>query len=422
MPKDMPSQRWTSNRESRSSQVLPPPIPRYPLSQRQITLDLAPFVPGTAEHESILSATGAYRLEAFSTEYLRISHTPRSPLDFDRISGTLTLSDPFVLQCRDVMLSPQDILYDRRSRPIREALNTYSDIDNYLGVHAGDPPPPESGRSRRRLMLDRLPLLGRLLPQRPPRASTGIEIAVPVLLFFDHYHFNFTHFLVEAYPLLYALREHVPALVPLLPCIAAELHDPDRSYILSCLQALGISAESCISLHKSAHFSIKSLTLPTQVKMHPRHVVPAIEHLADYYRSNNDPGMGERIFISRENARARKLSNGHEVEALLARHGFRKVVMEQLTFREKVNVMSRARSLVCSDSSSVTNAVFMPRGARILAFRTQLFPNYNVVLSALFGHHFRCQVCPFATDDRSWVTGDIHVDLRRLEENLQSLA
>lgn len=417
-----PASQSSSGGQPRLSRPVPPSLPSYPASQRRIVLDLAPFVPGTAEHESVRSASGPYSLEAFSSLYLRISSTPRSPLDFDGANGTLTLSDPFVLQCRDVMLSPQAILYDCRSQPIWEALNTYSDIDNYLGKRAGDPLSSTSGRSRRRLMLGRLPLVGRLLPQRPPRAPARIEIGEPVLLFFDHYHFNFTHFLVEAYPRLYALREHVPALVPLVPCLAPEVRDPDRSHILSCLRALGISAESCIPLHESAPYSIASLTLPSQVKMHPRHVVPAIEHLADYYRGGSDPGMGERIFISRENARGRRLSNGPEVEALLARHGFRKVVMERLTFREKVNVMSRARTLVCSDGSSVTNAVFMPRGSRILAFRTQVFPNYNVVLSALFGHHFRCQVCPFSTADHSWFAGDIHVDLHRLEENLRSIA
>jgi len=249
-----------------------------------------------------------------------------------------------------------------------------------------------------------------------------MHVREPVLLFFDHYHFNFTHFLVEAYPRLYALREHFPTFVPLLPAIDADLAAPERSYILSCLQALGISVKSCIPLHKSAHYSCESLVLPTQVKMHPRHVVPAIAHLADYYRDIGDRGVGERIFISRENAKKRKLRNSHEVEATLTRHGFRKVVMEHLSFREKVNVMSRARALVCSDSSSVTNAIFMPRGSRILAFRPPVFPNYNVVLSSLFGHHFRCQVCPFATEDRSWLSGDIHVDVSVLEDSLRLLS
>lgn len=421
MPNDARLTQSTSNLRATLSQVVPPSIPQHPVSQRRIDLDFSPFVPGTAEHESVLSATGPYSLEAFSTQYLRISSTPRSPFDFDRATARLTLSDPFVLQYRGVVLSPQGILYDRSRRPIREALNTYLDVDNYLGVHAGKLPPRKSRLSRSWPTLTRLPLVNRLIPREFLESSASVAIHEPVVLFFDHYYYNFTHFLVEAYPRLYALREYIPSLFPLLPNISGEPEAAERSYIVACLQALGISAASCIPLHESAHYCCESLVLPTHVKMHPRHVVPAITHLTDYYRSGSDPGMGERVFISRENARARKLSNGHEVEAILARYGFRKVIMEHLTFREKVNVMSRARTLVCSDSSSVTNAVFMPRGSGILAFRSHIFPNYNLVLSALFGHRFRCQVCPFATEDKSWITGDIHVDIRVLEEHLRLL-
>lgn len=398
-----------------------PSVHQSPSSERKISLFLDPFIAGTPEHESALAPCGPYSIDVFSTAYLRITSKPRSPTDWEPGTGTLTLSDPCVFQCHNAVFSPEAVLYDRSLNPIPEALNTYLDIDNYLGVHTDTFAARAAAWFESSSTMRGLNAVRRLLAGRPRRIPPLVEFREPILLFFDHYYYNFTHFLVEAYPRLYAMREELSHFVPLIPMSAVDAVASEYSYILACLQSLGICATSCISMHDRSYYALESVTFPSHVKMHPRYVLPAIEHLSEFFSDPHGCVKNERIYISREHARGRKLRNYLEVEETLSRHGFRKVVMESLTFREKVNIMRRARVLVCSDGSSVTNAVFMARNAKILAFRPQVFPNYNVVLSALFDHRFYCQVCPFATADQFWVTGDLFVDIPTLEKNLEQL-
>lgn len=398
-----------------------PSVCQYPISERKISIFLDPFIAGTPEYESAIAPGGPYSIDVFSTAYLRITGKPRSPTDWEPGTGTLTLSDPCVFQCHGAVFSPEGVLYDRSLHPIPEALNTYLDIDNYLGVHTDTSAARAAAWFESSPTMRRLNAVGRLFRGKTRRIPPLVEFRSPVLLFFDHYYYNFTHFLVEAYPRLFAMRELLSHFVPIIPMSSVDGVAPEYSYILACLQSLGICTTSCISMHDRAYYSLESITFPSHVKMHPRYVVPAIGHLCEFYSDRAVSVKNERIYISREHAPGRKLRNAIEVEETLRQRGFRKVVMENFTFREKVNIMRRARVLVCSDGSSVTNAVFMARKAKILAFRPQVFPNYNVVLSALFGHSFYCQVCPFATADQSWVTGDLFVDIPTLEKNLQQL-
>lgn len=385
------------------------------------SLSLRFFTVGSTEDESVFNPTGPYSIDAFSTKYMRITRIPRGPNDWDPATGTLTLSNPSVFQCRNVLFSPEGVLYDRTLCPIPEALNTYGDIDNYLGMHTDISPARMASWHKPSSPMKWLSRVRHRIRRRTPQIPPLIRFRDPILLYFDHYYYNFTHFLVEAYPRLFAFRKQLIDYIPLLPRPIPGESRPGHSCIVACLQSLGISATSCLAMHDHAYYSLEDLTFPSHVKMHPWYVVPAIDHLRDFFSDHHRSLGHERIYISREQAPGRKLQNGAEVDEVLAEHGFRKVVMESLTFREKVNVMRHGRVLVCSDGSSVTNAVFMPRGAKILAFRPPVFPNYNVVLSAVFGHSFYCQVCPFATQDQCWGTGDLLVDIPALKKSLHQL-
>ena len=420
MPKP-PLSDWLSlSKDRKISGASEPLLPRYKRSERQINLYNKFFNPNAAEYEGVAGTGNPFSLEAFSNEYLRVGITPRSPEDWEPGTGILTISNPQVFQCRRTVYSPTGVLYDQTLRPIREALNTYTDIDHVLERQPENISCFEKAWFSDSIIVRKLQHMQYLI-QRRHRIPPLQYVNKPLLLFFDHYHFNFTHFLVEAFPRLFALREQLPHLIPIMPARVADLSKPEYSCIMACLQSLGITPDSCICLQDKSYYAFEHLTLPSQLKMHPRYVVPAIQHLCNFYEGASGTETSERIYITREHATGRKLQNEEAIMKVLLRHGFQKVVMENLSFGEKVRVMRRARVLVCSDGSSVTNAVFMSPNARVLAFRPCEFPNYHVVLMALFGHLLQYQLCPFATTNQSWYTGDLHVDIPTLEANLEKL-
>lgn len=400
--------------------VTPNYLPKYERSYRQINVYNEFFNPTDCEQEILVEPNNPYSLRAFSDQYLRVGIEQREHNEWDSVSGILTISDPYVFYCRRTVLSPSGVLFDRTLSPIREALNTYLDIDKFLN---GQPKTPEafvqawfSKSTFERSLLHARYLLKKKTRRIPPLR----HVEKPVLLFFDHYYYNFTHFLVEAFPRLYALKEQLAEFTPVLPIRLSDENQPENSFITACLASIGVSPNSGVNLDRKSYYSFDRVLLPSQMKMHPQYVVPAIEHLSEFFRNPKSSIGSKRIYISRENAAGRKVQNEEAVTETLRRYGFVKVVMENRSFEEKIAIMRQARVLVCSDGSSVTNSIFMPRNAKILAFRPDIFPNFNLALAALFRHRFRFQVCTFATPNHSWSTGAIRVDIPTLERNLES--
>jgi hypothetical protein len=106
----------------------------------------------------------------------------------------------------------------------------------------------------------------------------------------------------------------------------------------------------------------------------------------------------ELIYISRRRTRTRPLSNERELEENLGAMGFQVVRCEELTFRDQVDVFSRARVLVAPHGAGLSNMVWADRPCSIL----EIFPyswindcyarlamtlgfNYDYVVCGIYG-------------------------------------
>jgi hypothetical protein len=86
--------------------------------------------------------------------------------------------------------------------------------------------------------------------------------------------------------------------------------------------------------------------------------------------------IGSRLlWISRCRARNRRLRNEDEVMDLLGREGFEKVGLEELTFREQVDLFAQAQAVAGPHGAGMTNLLFAPHGARVLEFFPPDFVN-----------------------------------------------
>lgn len=136
------------------------------------------------------------------------------------------------------------------------------------------------------------------------------------------------------------------------------------------------------------------------------------------------------IYVSRRKSRGRVVLNEHEVEEILRPLGAEVFCLEDLSFREQVNLMQDTKVLISIHGAALTNMMFMKEGGcvvELLPRKNGIF-DYNVVrnsfrhdacyvrLAAALGqthHHIEC------IPDNAWYSGthmsNIVVDVDRLQ-------
>ncbi len=84
----------------------------------------------------------------------------------------------------------------------------------------------------------------------------------------------------------------------------------------------------------------------------------------------------ELIYISRSDASERKLVNEHEVETLVAEHGFQVVSLQGRSLNEQAALLHGARVVISPHGAGMTNIVFCQPNAKILEFQNPAHINW----------------------------------------------
>ncbi len=125
---------------------------------------------------------------------------------------------------------------------------------------------------------------------------------------------------------------------------------------------------------------------------------------------------GERLYLSRNRFGRRVLRNEEEVTAFLAARGYRVFYPDTLSFTDQVLALSRATHVVANMGAALTNAVFAPRGVRVLALATENMPDdffWDITAQkggSYFSLHGR------ATEPEKGMQADFSIGLDRLRE------
>lgn len=98
----------------------------------------------------------------------------------------------------------------------------------------------------------------------------------------------------------------------------------------------------------------------------------------------------EKVYISRRLASKRKIINEEEIWQYLESIGYKIAIMENIPFIDQVKLMSNAKILVSLHGSGLTNALFMPLGAKVLEIRHPLdqLNNCFYLLSTALGLNY----------------------------------
>jgi len=132
------------------------------------------------------------------------------------------------------------------------------------------------------------------------------------------------------------------------------------------------------------------------------------------------------IYVSRRNERIRKVENEDEVIGLLSGYGFKVIEIDKLNFYEQVILFSTCKIYVSIHGAALTNAIFMPKGAKVLElYRSLKYFNgwmntcyWNLVTASGLDYYY--QFCEHGSNSNVSVDNtNIAVDIPLLEKNIK---
>ncbi len=232
---------------------------------------------------------------------------------------------------------------------------------------------------------------------------------------------NYAHWLTESMPIwtYYAkyLKHHgVKLIVPPLSAVQREvltLLDIDQANLV---QATGTLMR------------FEKLLVPSDLSVwQPPFLLreASLEVLTKVVASGSAP-VGKRIFLSRRDARTRRLLNGDAVEAVLANHGFNILSCSEMRFAEQVQAAAGADIVIGCHGAAMANILFCPEGCRVI----ELFPEYcaqpeyraisargNLPYGYVLGTSFDQEYS--RTEQNSW-DADFVIDISALERGIRA--
>ncbi len=199
---------------------------------------------------------------------------------------------------------------------------------------------------------------------------------------------NFFHFLVECLPKLRLFEE---AGIDIDRFYAPYQH----SYAKQLLQLFGIGSERVIPEASGQHLLADQLVACSPIDFPRREACEFLfERMAQQPWAKVDRGQRKRIYISRAKAGWRKVLNEDELMGMLARHGFQRYFLEDLSVRQQIQLFQQAEMIVGPHGAGLANVVFTPPGAKVIEIGTVYRP---------FGYFHR--LCTQRDHDLVWFLG-----------------
>ncbi len=123
----------------------------------------------------------------------------------------------------------------------------------------------------------------------------------------------------------------------------------------------------------------------------------------------NEPSLD--IFVSRRNAKWRRLRNENELADRLAARSFVSVTFEDLSFQQQIELMSKARTLVGVHGAGLTNMMFARPGLRVVEIADPEFTNPDYFWLARSSGHGYALVNAEVQGERRPGYHDLRVDV-----------
>jgi capsular polysaccharide biosynthesis protein len=223
---------------------------------------------------------------------------------------------------------------------------------------------------------------------------------------------NYFHWMTEVLPHIVVMHQANPTIPILIP--SNYLH---YKFIQQSLERLKIAFKT---------FDVKAAL---KVKMLFAIPVPHVgrfnEGLLHSFRDTFIKPVNEIVnpyrllYISRDKAKRRKVSNELELSSFLTSKGFEKVFLEDYTLDEQIELMKQSKLVISCHGAGLTNIMFMQKSQIVIELKSK---NNNYwcyfSLARVFGLDYNYILCE--GDNENHRDANIKVDLHELSDLLEN--
>jgi hypothetical protein len=242
-------------------------------------------------------------------------------------------------------------------------------------------------------------------------------IDTEVLWVTDYWSRGYFHWLTDALPRLFVMRDRLEQHMLMLPWQYETI-----DFVNPTLEAFGV---------KKVDFIKRNEVLAGHSLLMPTHTAPSGHFHEETIRGvqtillsafGNQGSKGERVYISRRAAGKRRIANEQELIPILTANGFEIICAEDLTFEQQVELASQTRYLVSNHGAGLANMLFMREGGSVLELRhcTDYVNNCYFAMSSALDLNYFYQLCePHQNADPHHA--DLNVDPQEFENSLRLL-
>jgi capsular polysaccharide biosynthesis protein len=147
-----------------------------------------------------------------------------------------------------------------------------------------------------------------------------------------------------------------------------------------------------ITPRRLAHYVCEDAVIPSLMAPAGFPSPQLVERIREFVRplQGAGGGLGEKIFISREKARRRRIVNEAALWKELEGRGFVKVRLEELTWSQQIAAFAAAKIIVAPHGAGLANLVFCEPGSRVVeCFNPAFVDGYFWRLAAVRGLDYR---------------------------------
>lgn len=234
----------------------------------------------------------------------------------------------------------------------------------------------------------------------------------------DDWSKGYFHWMTDALPRLFTIREKIRGAALLLPGAYQK-----EKFVTPSLKPLFDQEVRFIN----NTVRCKTLYMPTHTAPTGNYNESIIKGLrntyVDFYQNTRSDYVGDRIYISRGKARWSKIVNEEEVCAILKEYDFKTVYFEDYPFEQQVKIALEARYLISNHGASLTNMLFMKSGGSVFELRRKddAHNNCYFTLASALNLRYFYQICDTENLDERANTADLLVDCQLLRKNIEQM-
>jgi hypothetical protein len=234
----------------------------------------------------------------------------------------------------------------------------------------------------------------------------------------DNWGCAYFHWLLDALPRLYVIRDRLPDGVLLLPNSCRNVE-----YVASSLVPFGLKGIQYVGGHETVH--CRKLFIPSHIAPSGNYNEIVIRGLRQLYRTYYSPmetrNLGDRIYISRSKATKRRIVNENEIIEIVRAFGFAVVCLEDHPFRRQVEMMLHARYVVANHGAGLANMLFLSEKSSVFELRKfgDSHSNCYFILASALDLKYYYQACQAENPAEDAGLADVFVDLKLFKRNLE---